>query len=132
LSAKLHFIAKINFRLSMLVLDDIGLRNSIFVFRKFDDIRLPYEAKAKRVKSEAAGNTNIAAALRSIGIMYPVMHLPSPNGENILLPLLFQVDQSPLTLAKDKVLQGGDGEKFVFGVHEEWIYASTGTTVKIS
>ena len=48
--------------------------------------------------------------------MHPLVHDPAFGGKAVLLPGLFDMDQSALPLAEHKVLQGRQEEKVFFGV----------------
>jgi hypothetical protein len=49
--------------------------------------------------------------------MNPLMHNSPFSSKQVFVPHLLNLDQRALPLAKKQVLQGGQGDEVVFGVH---------------
>jgi hypothetical protein len=67
------------------------------------------------VDAERARDNHIAPHFTD-AIIRPLMQIRPFDGEDIITPCLFQMNQSGSPLAKDKVLQSGNRQKIVFGI----------------
>jgi hypothetical protein len=111
LRAELDFIGLMRFGLAAFIFD--GPRA---VATEFDDIRAAGNAITERAEAEAAADADAVAQFDRIGIGVIVQYTPF-GGEPVLLPLLFEMDESPLALAEDEMLERGEREEIGFGKH---------------
>jgi hypothetical protein len=128
LGAELNFVPLVRFRAAAFVFDREGLPpagaavelDSVWVAGRglveFDDVGFAREAKAHRLDAEAARDDDSGAGFGA-GFVDSLVQDAAFLGEAILLPLLFDVDESPLALAEEEVLEAGEREKVVFGEH---------------
>lgn len=70
-----------------------------------------------RRNPQAADDQGIASTLTLCLVMRPLVQDISLNRAKVLLPLLFDVDQRPLTAAKHEVLKAGELEVVRFAIN---------------
>lgn len=78
---------------------------------KFHHITLAGQTQRMGGNREAAEDQQIAPALPQGGVMRPLMEQIPFYGAQIFLPLLFQMDKSPLPAAESKMLKAGEREE---------------------
>ena len=78
---------------------------------KFHHIALAGQTQRMGGNREAAEDQQIAPALPQGGVMRPLMEQIPFYGAQIFLPLLFQMDKSPLPAAESKMLKAGEREE---------------------
>ena len=83
---------------------------------KLDDVGLAGETQAQGTKGERPNDAHAAARFVRGFVHYFVEHA-AVGCEAVFGPLLFYVDQRPLPLAVDEMLEAGDGEEVGIGVH---------------
>src|SRR5205823_5651605 len=102
LGAKLDLIAMVGFRASALVLDGKWTHLSGIVRMEFDDIRLARKSQPKTAQMQPPANADSFPRL-IMSRVRPLMQLASFGGESVFHPLLLQMDQRPLPLAKSQM-----------------------------
>ena len=108
LSTKLHSICIVLLFLASLVLDRNHApcsfftlqRKAIFVFSKFNNIALSYQSQLERANIKASHDQSITASLTNRFIMRSLMDKVPQSSQQIFIPLLLDMDKSPLSLTK--------------------------------
>ena len=83
---------------------------------ELDRVGLAGDAQPKIVERKAAHDDQGLAAFGA-GFMDVLVEDAALGGEGVFLPLLLDMDERPLPLAERHVLEAGEGEEVVFGVH---------------
>ena len=127
LGAELDLIGAMTFGFAALVLYGEGLPGAGYARQgcsgravrhamKFDDIRPAGKPEAQVAKRQPASDAQVAAGLPNAAVRL-LMKMPAFHGQRVFHPDLFQVDESALPFAEQQVLERGDREEVVFGVH---------------
>lgn len=78
------------------------------------------------MQAKPAGNAEAGARFRA-GLVGAVVELAALGGEAVLRPDLLEMDEGPLALAEDEVLEAGEGEEIVFVKHSHLARRPTGS-----
>ncbi len=94
---------------------------------KLDDIADACQPELMRMHPQPSNNDRVAPALANASIVGASMHKRPLNSKNVFAPLLLKMDEGPLTSTKGKMLDAGESEKFVFGIHTFLALSTDGT-----
>jgi len=123
LGAELDFVGLVALGFAAFVFDgdDLGVccgRDAHAPLVEFDDVALAGEAEDGGGDGQGTGDADTGTGFvwAVVGSLVQDLAL---GREAVLGPSLFQMDQGGLPGAKEKVLEGGEGEELVFGEHGE-------------
>ena len=108
LSTKLHPVCIVLLFLASLVLDRNHApcsfftlqRKTIFIFSKFNNIALSCQSQTEGTNIKPSHNQGITASFTNRFIMRSLMDKVAQNSQQIFIPLLLDMDKSPLSHAK--------------------------------
>jgi hypothetical protein len=124
----LYLVTGVLLRFAAFVLDWVRLPQSVLVGKcdavlsgtKLNDIRLPTESMTERMNPQSSGDPDTGPVLNATSVRLFVEY-PAFRRLTILLPDLFQMNESPLPFAEQEVLQAGKREEIVFGIHRRCV-----------
>ena len=94
-------------------------RHTLRVSPELHDIAVPAETQSVADDLHPPRDEQIAPPLRLGGIVAPVVLQPPFRSAKVLRPLLFEVDQRPLTPTEAKVLDAGHQQVILRGGHQD-------------
>ena len=106
------------------ILDGVGQPKTVFAPEghavrsavKFHHVALPCDPKPMRDHREPAQDQRVSPAFPLGFVVGALVEEGSLHRAQIFLPLVFHVDQGPLTAAEGKVLQAGELEEILFRI----------------
>jgi hypothetical protein len=98
--------------------------------QKLDNVGLPGDAKAKGAQRKSSPDQRLGAGFnfRRVRLLVEQFTL---GGEEVLLPLLLQVNQRPAPLAEGEMLEAGEREEILFCVHTVSLAAYARPSMKV-
>ena len=83
---------------------------------KLDHIGLPGETEPEGAEAESSCGTEISTRLGT-KLMYFLVHDAPFGGQAVLIPELLDVDERALPFTEEQMLERGEWDEVVFGVH---------------
>ena len=90
---------------------------AVAAFVKFHHIANTCQTKLSRFDGHTARNEDVAPLFGACAVMGVLVHELTADGQHIFCPLLFNMDQCPLTSAKDKMLYSRNVQQIVVCHH---------------